>query len=268
MVDQFKQLPYVVGLEDNRLRGSSGQLVYVRGLALPAGTRVSVVRPTLAYYRLDRTVCCDITDTRDLDYRGEPNAVRSTFWRDVALSNRGNHFLGDELATIGTATVTRVPYGGVEVSTLLVDGGGEEIRVGDRVVPYNPQPYDLQFFPHPPKTDAEYGQWQVMAVAGQLDTGGPHDVIALSAGSADGIDNGTVFSLWRRGDDVVDRVRYAFPEHSDDATPSTQRVRLPDEFAGHAMVFRTFDKVSYALVMDATKPVRVGYVVKQPDSTQ
>jgi hypothetical protein len=268
VVDEFDELPYVVGLEDNRLRGTSGQLVYVRGLTLPVGTKVSVVRPTTAYYRLDRTVCCDIIDAQDLDSRGEPNAVRSTFWRNVALSNHGHQFLGDELAAVGSATVTRVPYGGVEVSTLLVDGGGEEIRVGDRVVPVNAQPYDLQFFPHPPKADAEYAKWQVMAVAGQLDTGGPHEVIALSAGSADGIDNGTVVSLWRRGDDVVDRVRYDFPARSDGSTPSGQRLRLPDEFAGHAMVFRTFDKVSYALVMDATKPVQVGNVAKQPDSTQ
>ncbi len=268
VVDQFKQLPYVVGLEDNRLRGSAGQMVYVRGLSLQPGTQVNIVRPTQSYYRLDRTVCCDITNAKDLDYRGEPDMVRSTFWRNVALSDNGEQFLGDELATVASATVTRAPYGGVEVSTLLVASGGEEIRVGDRVVPFNAQPYDLQFFPHVPKTDAEYGKWQVMAVAGMLATGGPHDVIALSAGKADGIDNGTVFSLWRRGDDVVDRVRYNFPARSDGSTPSGQRVRLPDEFAGHAMVFRTVDKVSYALVMDATKPVQVGYVIKHPDSTQ
>jgi hypothetical protein len=45
------------------------------------------------------------------------------------------------------------------------------------------------------------------------------------------------------------------------------KVRLPDEFAGHAMVFRTFDKVSYALVMSAVKPARVGYELKHPDAT-
>ena len=45
-----------------------------------------------------------------------------------------------------------------------------------------------------------------------------------------------------------------------------QKVRLPDEFAGHAMVFRTFDKVSYALVMSSVKPTRVGYELKHPDA--
>jgi hypothetical protein len=41
---------------------------------------------------------------------------------------------------------------------------------------------------------------------------------------------------------------------------------LPDEFAGHMVVFRTFDKVSYALVMDSIRPTRVGYEVKHPDA--
>ena len=44
------------------------------------------------------------------------------------------------------------------------------------------------------------------------------------------------------------------------------KVRLPDEFAGHMMVFRTFDKVSYALVMDSIRPTRVGYELKHPDA--
>ena len=43
-------------------------------------------------------------------------------------------------------------------------------------------------------------------------------------------------------------------------------VRLPDEFAGHVMVFRTFDKVSYGLVMDSIKPSRVGFELKHPDA--
>jgi hypothetical protein len=43
-------------------------------------------------------------------------------------------------------------------------------------------------------------------------------------------------------------------------------VRLPDEFSGHVMVFRTFDKVSYGLVMDGIKPTRVGFELKHPDA--
>ena len=44
------------------------------------------------------------------------------------------------------------------------------------------------------------------------------------------------------------------------------KVRLPDEFAGHAMVFRTFNNVSYALVMSSVKPTQIGYELKHPDA--
>jgi hypothetical protein len=74
---------------------------------------------------------------------------------------------------------------------------GRDVRVGDRLIPVEAQPYDLQFFPHPPKEqqirspDGDGG-------GGQADrSGGPHDVIAISGGSREGIDNGTVFSIWR-----------------------------------------------------------------------
>src|SRR5690554_5823277 len=54
VVDDFEQLPYVVGLEEDRLRGSEGQVVYVRGLsAATPGQRYLVVRPTVRYTRLE-----------------------------------------------------------------------------------------------------------------------------------------------------------------------------------------------------------------------
>jgi hypothetical protein len=42
-------------------------------------------------------------------------------------------------------------------------------------------------------------------------------------------------------------------------------VRLPDEFVGHVMVFRTFDHVSYALIMDSLRPVRIGDNLAMPE---
>ena len=104
-----------------------------------------------------------------------------------------------------------------------------------------------------------------MAVADAVHFGGTRDVIAISGGARQGIDNGTVFSIWRRGDSVVDRVRDGL-DRDESLTPHESKVRLPDEFAGHAMVFRTFDNVSYALVMSSVKPTAVGYELKHPDA--
>ncbi len=266
-VDDFHDYPYVVGMEDDRLRSSAGTVVYVKGLGgVAPGTRYAVVRPTREYYRVDRKVCCDLFSKDDLDFRGERIfADYENFWTSAVTPDQGQERLGYELVQITTGTVTRGEVGGIEASTFLVDDEGREVRVGDRLVPVEAQPYDLQFFPHPPKQQFEYGRARIIGVADAMHYGGPHDVVAISVGARDGVDNGTVFSIWRVGSDVPDRVQYG-ENRSPDLFPSSERVRLPDEFAGHVMIFRTFDKVSYGLVMESIKPSRVGYELKHPDA--
>ncbi len=267
VVDNLDGLPYVVGLEEDRLRSSNGQVAYVRGLdGIAPGQRYLVVRPEKRYRHVDRAgYCCDLFQPEDLDPRSQPMREGGTMWSNIVFPSKGTEFIGYELMAQSTGTVTRGEVAGIQASTLLLDSEGREVRVGDRLVPVEAQPYDLQFFPHPPKVQMEYGRMQVMAVADTMTTGGPRDVIAISGGSAQGVDNGTVFSVWRRGNSVTDRVKDGL-DRDEDVTMFEQKVRLPDEFAGHAMVFRTFDKVSYALVMSSVKPTRVGYELKHPDA--
>jgi hypothetical protein len=266
VVDSFEELPYVVALEEDRVRGSQGQVVYVKGLenAQP-GQRYAVVRPMTRFTRLDRDACCDIYFKDDLDYRGYETLDSANFWTAAVIGDKGSEFLGYELVQQTTGTVTRGEVGGIEATTFLIDAEGREVRAGDRLVPVEAQPYDLQFFPHPPKQQFEYGRARILAVADGLNFSGPRDVVALSVGAQDGVDNGTVFSIWRVGSEEVDRVK--FGDHRDsDLFPKSDKVRLPDEFTGHVMVFRTFDKVSYGLVMEGIKPSRVGYELKHPDA--
>jgi hypothetical protein len=267
VVDQFEQLPYVVGLEEDRLRSTQGQVAYIRGLSgTQAGQRYAVVRPTVRYSRLDRKSCCDIYWKDDLDFRGRRElGTTDQMWTHAVLNDNGGEELGFELMQLTTGTVSRGEVGGIEASTLVIDDAGREVRVGDRLIPVEAQPYDLQFFPHPPKQQLEYGKARILAVADMLTSGGPRDVVALSVGARDGVDNGTVFSSWRVGSNVIDRVEYG-AERDSDLVSHSAKVRLPDEFAGHLMVFRTFDKVSYALVMDSIRPTRVGYELKHPDA--
>ena len=188
-----------------------------------------------------------------------------SYGTNVVVPDKGNELLGYELLRQNTGTISRGEVGGIEVSTLVLDDSGREVRVGDRLLPVEAQSYDLQFFPHPPRQQLEYGRARILAVADMLSNGGPRDVIALSVGSRDGVDNGTVFSTWRIGSMPPDRVAHGW-DRSEDTYGRNSRVRLPDEFAGHAMVFRTFDKVSYALVMDSIRPTRIGYELKHPDA--
>jgi hypothetical protein len=267
VVDGFKDLPYVVGLEGDRLRSSTDQLAYLRGLSgAQPGQRYMVVRPTRRYTHVDRSdQCCDLFHDDDLDFRGRHVLDSADFWSDAMVADNGKELLGYELMRVATGTITRGEVGGIEASTLLLDRGSRDVRVGDRIVPVDAQSYDLQFFPHPPAQQVEYGRARVLAVADMLTTGGPHDVVALSVGAHEGVDNGTVFSVWRVGSNAVDKVEYG-NRRTEDSVPTGSKVRLPDEFAGHVMVFRTFDKMSYGLVMDSVKPTRVGYELKHPDA--
>ena len=266
VVDEFEHLPHVVSLEGERLRGAKGQVAYIEGLenAQP-GQRYQVVRPTQRYTRLDRVACCDIHHSDDLDFRGRRTIDFEQFWTNAVVSDRGHELLGFELMQQNIGTVTRGEVAGIEVTTLLLDANGREVRVGDRLMPVEAQPYDLQFFPHAPKQSIEYGRARILAVADGFTTGGPRDIVAISVGARDGVDNGTVFSSWQVGDSVVDRVENGWGR-SEDTFGKADKVRLPDEFSGHLMVFRTFDKVSYAMVMDTIKPVQVGQELKHPDA--
>ncbi|CAM4169836.1 LysM peptidoglycan-binding domain-containing protein [Stenotrophomonas lactitubi] len=261
VVDSIEQLPYVAGLEDNRLRATGGQTAYVRLADAQVGQRWAVVRPTVRY--------AQPKPTEDLTANGDVTPGSGNLWKAFSAPNHRRGVLGYELAQVGTGTITKVAGGKTEASTLVLDNasGGREVRAGDRLVPVEATPYDLQFFPHVPAAGVEGVDVRVLAVTDMFNAGGPRDVIAISAGRAQGVDNGTVFSLWRQGSHVAHRMKFPGSSRMDDSTSTgAGRVSLPDEYAAHAMVFRTFDNVSYALVMQGVKPVRVGYSALHPDA--
>ena len=259
VVDDVKSLPYVIGLEEDRLRSAAGQVIYVRGMSgAQVGQIVQVARPIQDYVRGKHG-----SYATDYTYRGERlHQNYAQHWavggpsRDAPKGRRG--LLGIELQKHAFAEVTQIQG---EVTILLLRGEGREVREGDRILPAEAAPYDASFMPLAAtniRPDA-----QVLAVADGLKMSGPRVVIALSVGSSDGVKNGTTFSLWHDGALRPDTVK-----NQNYLAAKRDSVSMPDEFLGHAMVFRTFDKVSYALIMDGIRPVRVGDMLKSPDATQ
>ena len=113
------------------------------------------------------------------------------------------------------------------------------------------------YAPHAPGTQV---QGQIIATQGALGETGPQNVVTLNKGGKDGLEPGHVLALLRLGRTTVEK------------TPSTkwfradkvESIKLPDERYGLVFVFRTFDRVSYALVMSATRPVQINDVVTTP----
>ena len=270
VVGSYKEMPYIVGLEEDQVAVYSGQLAYARGIAnAQAGDMYAIMRPVVRYGRSHRHSGEFELRHDELDFRGDKFAGTNwdNYWQDVSFGREGQpDYLGTEMREISLAQVTRPEGHGIQTTTLLVVGEGVEVRKGDRLMAVEAQPFDLQFFPHPPRRQAvisEYTKFRVIGVPDGVHFAGTHTVIALSGGTQDDIDNGTVFSVWRIGSNAADHVA-----HDNNLAADIDRVKLADEYEGHVMVFRAFDKMSYGLLMDGTQPIRVGDILKHPDATR
>jgi hypothetical protein len=121
--------------------------------------------------------------------------------------------------------------------------------VGDRLAPVPPREFD-NVVPHAPK-DAVAGQ--IVSIYGESLTAGQNQIVALNRGARDGLDRGTVLALWRNGATVRDTT-----------TDSKEFIKLPDERHGLLFVFRVFDRMSYALILNVQEPVKAGDRFTQP----
>ncbi len=261
--EELRNAPHVVGIEEDRLRGTSGQLVYVRGLDAQPGQRLALVRPIGRYY-----------DTPP-DVKGDPQKIhrqerdardgrRALLWRhgphEFSLKGRVR-FLGYEMLDYATVEVTRAG----NPASVLVGEADFEVRPGDFVLPIEERPYDDEYVPHPPGSVPD--GMRVIAFTDALNAVGPKQVVALSRGAENGVENGQVYSIYHSGETVVDRTDYPENGARKFFNPKDAKVELPPEFVGHVLVFRTFDQVSYGLVMDTVKPIRIDDWLHDPDST-
>lgn len=261
--DAIRNAPHVVAIEEDRLRGSAGDLVYIRGLNANVGDQFAIVRPIGRYYDMPPEKEGDVRET----YR-QPRTARygreDLLWQHGPMewSFKGRvRFLGYEVRDFGTVQVTRVG----DLSSALVSYSDFEVHEGDFILPLDPAPYDDQYVPHPPAQAPN--NMRVIALTDAMAAVGPSQVIALSRGSEDGVDNGTTYSMYADGVVAHDNIDYPEGSARKFFHPHDSKVELPPEFVGHVMIFRTFKRVSYGLVMDGVQPVHIGDFLHDPDTT-
>jgi LysM repeat protein len=153
--------------------------------------------------------------------------------------------LGHEAVFLGTARLTK---GGVPSSFLILTSNQEIVR-DDRLLSA-PRQDVVNYIPHAPATTIKA---KVLAIYSGVNFGGPQSVITLNRGKADGLEPGHVLAADLAGTEVDNRYQ-----------GEKKTYRLPDTRNGLLFVFRVFDRVSYALVMNATNPVVVGDTVRTP----
>jgi hypothetical protein len=254
---QLRQTPYVVAAEENEPRATEGMNVYVRNLpAAAVGQRFAIVRPTHVFRQFnDGGRTDDVGHLVNNNVDLAPGPWQEDFRNDGHFG-RGTE-IGTEVRVIGTAQVLK----NGDPATLLLTNARMEIRAGDRLMPVDDTPYDFTYYPHAPRNAP--ADAHIMALSNGYDSNsfqGPMDVVALNVGSDDGVDNGTTFAIYQPGDTVTDLV-----QGNTNRREFGPKVKLPSEFVGHLMVFRTFSHVSYGLVMDGIRPVKVGDAVQAPE---
>jgi hypothetical protein len=126
-----------------------------------------------------------------------------------------------------------------------------EALQGDRLLKQNFS-IPLQFFPQAPESEID---GRIIHVLGGTSEIGQYNIVVLNRGTKHGLDAGHVLAVWQAGQIIKDR--FAGGDRSD-------KVRLPDEQAGTLMVFKTYERISYALIMEAESEIHLLDKVRNP----
>lgn len=242
--DELDSAPTIIATQEDRIAIGMGDKAYAEGITKEAGEVWQIFR------------------------RGDP-----------LVDPESNEILGYEVFYLGEANVTR--FG--DLSTLHVTSSTREINRGDRLLPASKEQPVFAYVPRAPQKPVRA---YIISAYGNLGETGPLGIVALSKGSSDGLEVGHVLAIYtssqiakragryglrtsalygRQGLSGSDSPRtYYNPDLNPRDGPLYGTVepidealirKLPDERYGLLMVFRTFDRASFALVMEASRPV-------------
>ncbi len=202
---------------------------------------LSSVEERLAFGAGDRVYARGFNDDLESQY--------TIFRKGEALHDpKTGELLGFEAIIVGDGEVIRSD----DPATFDLTQTEREVLRGDRLLPVNFGEIDTEFVPHvPPEGTHGY----VISLFDAISQVGTYQVIAVSLGERNGIQKGHVLDINQAGRVVADPF---------EKPGSLVDVELPEESAGRAMVFRTFEKVSYALIMETSRSIQVGDSATSP----
>jgi hypothetical protein len=231
--DTLQSAPRIVAGNDSRVLLSRGDRAYARG---NAETPLLETPGPLKNFRVFRSA----TPLKDPG-TGEILGYEAQYLGKAQLK-RG------ESTTVETEkdkdVITVVP------ASIDIIAAREEIRAGDRLLPEPPRQL-LSYVPRAPSTQVE---GRIISVYGNaVQFAAQNQVVAINKGTRDGIDSGHVLAILKNGETILDRTG-----------ERKETIKLPNERIGLLMVFRPFEKVSYALVLEITDTPRAGDFLVNP----
>jgi hypothetical protein len=238
VVDQagLNAAPRIVAAQDSRVLLTRGDRAYARGNA--GDPLMDEPSNKLKAFRLFRNATplkdpvTGVVLGYEAQYIGKAMLARSEG------SQSGTNAKGEIRSEIIPATID------------IVDAK-EEIRVGDRMLPEPPQTFQ-NYVPHAPSNPVDA---RIVSVYGSaVINAAQNQVVAINKGTQDGMESGHVLAILKDGARMIDKTDITKPQ-----------IKLPDERNGLLMVFRTFDRVSYGLILDITSGVKVGDHLVNPN---
>ena len=254
---EFEGLPYIVANNEERMNATHSDQTYARGLDAEVGEEYVVARLMNIY-----------------DLVGDPPEIRRVLpkehWKQVPNVWDRHQYKYNTVSPWNRRPRDPIGYEMFEVSRVRVAKAGEisvmdiirdrtEVRPGDFILPVSDMGYLSTFFPS--AMDNIPSDLRVLATSGQRSGVGLYQIVSLNAGTNQGVEAGNVFSAFRLGQITKDRTGFRYGSFSEEAAP-----RLPETYDGLVMVFRTFEDISYGMVMGGGKRVVVEYdMLRHPD---
>ncbi len=155
--------------------------------------------------------------------------------------------LGYQVKDVGSAKLLSSNLD--DVTELEITRIAEEVLIGDRLLPQEERILDASFHPRAPEQEIVGGV--MMAVEGGVTQIGNMSIVVINRGKREGLQIGDVLGVFQKGELVFDKI-------------AQTNVQLPDTRAGLAMIFESYEKVSYAIILKTSRPLRIFDLVKNP----
>jgi len=224
--DLYDAAPYIVANLGNSLTIGTGDEIYARG-NWPIGTS------SFEIYRAGR----------------------------LYMDGPGGQQIGLEIEFLGLATISSNE--GPDLRRMLINNSSKEITVGDRLLIREESSINATIFPTEP---ASHMEGQIIAFMSDESMASQLDTVVINLGLRDNLVVGDILSIQQPGDRMVDEVnrqRMTFRERLR-ATFRGERLQLPPKDIGTLLVYRTFEQLSYAVILSSTEPARLGNQVVSP----
>ena len=235
--DQVKDVPYVVGMRNRHMVGSEANEIYGRGMKDPAvGARYNIIH-----------VGEELRDPDDGDVLGYMA-----------------HFVGvgEVMQSTGAVAPGKDSVFKMKreepLAHIRVLETGREIMQGDKLFPAEVD-VGKDFTIQAPSRQDILGQ--IIAIVDGVYVAGTYQVVALNRGKRHGLKAGDALGVFYRGEEIRDRFNRL---NWSQFTANYDKVRLPDERSATVIVFQVYDRMSYALVMEASQVIRLGDFIAHP----